>query len=175
MKLVRGQDFLKITFMFGQELVEMFNFHQFDNMKYAEEKLDPTVHELDDQGLSRVTLMFAATSGDVFGLQKHYLEGHDLGTPDYDGRTPLHAAAMSGQMDSVEFLLQIAGVDPEPIDRWDRTPLDDARRFKHAEVVEYMEEFLRTAKEAEEETGEEDVVKEAEGDDGQGEGKKDKE
>ncbi len=40
-------------------------------MKYAKEKLDPTIHDIDDESLSRVTLMFAATSGDVFELQKY--------------------------------------------------------------------------------------------------------
>ncbi len=74
-------------------------------------------------------------------LLRHYLQGHDLGTPDYDGRTPLHAAAMSGQLKSVEFLLHIANVEPDPTDRWNRTPLDDAKRFAHSEVVRFIEEF----------------------------------
>ena len=51
---------------------------------------------------------------------------------DYDLRTALHLAASEGNLDAVAFLVDEAGADPSPIDRWGGTPLDDARRTAHA-------------------------------------------
>ena len=56
---------------------------------------------------------------------------------DYDGRTALHLAASDGQIDAAKYLL----AHDHPIhvlDRWNSTPLDDARREKRDAVVELM-------------------------------------
>ena len=58
---------------------------------------------------------------------------------DYDKRTVLHIAAAEGELNCVKFLLDVCRVPLEPVDRWGYTPLDDAKKFKHIEVQEYLE------------------------------------
>ena len=41
----------------------------------------------------------------------------DLNQFDYDGRTPLHLAACEGKYECVDFLINLAEVNPSPIDR----------------------------------------------------------
>ena len=56
---------------------------------------------------------------------------------DYDRRTPLHLAAAEGCFSVVEWLLS-AGAPANPIDRFGRTPLEDAVRGDHGEVVRLL-------------------------------------
>jgi len=132
---VRGQQFCK-------ELVDLFNFHRFDNLRHSDKKkLDPRRESFEVQGLTVVTLLFAAVAGDVTALHRHYLQGLDMSLCDYDGRTALHLAAAEGQLPCVEFLVQTCGVAVAPVDRWGHTPLAEAEREGHSQVAE----FLRSA------------------------------
>ena len=54
-----------------------------------------------------------------------------------DGRTAAFAAA-EGQRHVVEFFLK-AGVKLSPADRWGNTPVDDAKKAKHNEIIEMLE------------------------------------
>lgn len=60
-------------------------------------------------------------------------------TPNADARTALHVAAADGNAKVVEHLLELRA-DSSPSDRWGRTPLDDAMRFGHPEVVRLLRE-----------------------------------
>ena len=53
---------------------------------------------------------------------------------DYDGRTALHVACCEGSLDSVHFLLN-NGAPVHVQDRYGRTPLDDAIRFRRVHVI----------------------------------------
>uniref|UniRef100_A0A9J7XPB2 glutaminase n=2 Tax=Cyprinus carpio TaxID=7962 RepID=A0A9J7XPB2_CYPCA len=126
---------------FCQELVSMFNFHNYDNLKHFLKKQDPRRQSDDDRNKSVMNLMFAAHSGDVSALRRFALSSTDMDLKDYDSRTPLHVAAAEGHMDVVLFLMQSCKVNPFVKDRWGNIPRDDAMQFGHKDVVKILEEY----------------------------------
>lgn len=68
----------------------------------------------------------AASENDMEVLKQLNEQGIDLNNGDYDKRTPLHVASGSGNYEIVKYLVEVAGVNVNPIDRWGATPLNDA-------------------------------------------------
>ncbi|MBC3942438.1 ankyrin repeat domain-containing protein [Sphingomonas sp. DOAB1063] len=62
----------------------------------------------------------------------------DVNLADYDGRTALHLAASEGRADVLRYLLAL-GAAKGSTDRWDNTPLDDARRNGDGESVALLQ------------------------------------
>ena len=58
---------------------------------------------------------------------------------DYDKRTALHIAAAEGHKHIVEEFLTRKDVVAGFKDRWDGTPLEDAKRHGHDHVVKILE------------------------------------
>ncbi|MBM4291417.1 MAG: hypothetical protein FJ138_08250, partial [Deltaproteobacteria bacterium] len=116
-----------------QRLVERFRFHNFDTLGGGA-KQDPRVHATRRRAQQANEVIWAASKGDIGGLQR-YLVDHAAGrVSDYDLRTPLHLAAAEGQLATVEFLLA-RGWEVNCADRWGATPADDAQEAGHAEVL----------------------------------------
>uniref|UniRef100_A0A4W5M7B2 glutaminase n=1 Tax=Hucho hucho TaxID=62062 RepID=A0A4W5M7B2_9TELE len=128
---------------FCQELVSLFNFHNYDNLRHFARKLDPRRVSLDDRNKSVVNLMFAAYSGDVSALRRFALSAVDMEEKDYDSRTGLHVASAEGHVEAVIFLTETCKVNPHIKDRWGNTPLDDARQFGRDGVVSVLTEYQR--------------------------------
>ncbi|KAL3922272.1 MAG: hypothetical protein SGPRY_004619 [Prymnesium sp.] len=73
-------------------------------------------------------------SSDLQGLKLLLECGLSSNSADYDGRTPLHLAASTGNMPMLQLLLKWeATVDM--VDRWGGTPMRDAVREGHKEVA----------------------------------------
>ena len=123
---VRGVEFLT-------RLVETFSFHNYDSLLDSS-KVDPRVRRRTVENNATFGAIDAASRDDVDELKRLVAYGHNLDRADYDGRTPLHLAAVEGNKRAVRYLLA-QGVFREPVDRWGNTPLDDARGNGHDEVA----------------------------------------
>ncbi len=55
---------------FSRELVELFNFHRFDNLRHSEKKEDPRRDKFEKRGLSVTTLLFATEAGDITAIKR---------------------------------------------------------------------------------------------------------
>ncbi|XP_074497580.1 glutaminase 2b [Sebastes fasciatus] len=134
---------------FCQELVSLFNFHNYDNLRHFVKKQDPRRPEGDDRNKSVFNLMFAAYSGDVSALRRFALSSMDMDLKDYDSRTALHISAAEGHIDVVKFLTEICKVDPFVEDRWGNLPVDDAMQFGHNEVVKVLKDYQQVCRQQE--------------------------
>lgn len=130
---VRGVGFLT-------ELVNRFNFHNYDSLVNST-KLDPRQCKPSMNSHAVYSAIEAASNGDVDELKRLVGFGIDLNNADYDGRTPLHLAAAEGRLEAVRFLIN-KGVAIQPRDRWENTPLNDARRHGQGPVVELLEQRI---------------------------------
>ncbi|XP_071518904.1 glutaminase liver isoform, mitochondrial-like isoform X3 [Panulirus ornatus] len=129
---------------FCMELVNRFNFHNFDNLRgHFTTKIDPRTAKAESTAQILFDLLFSAAAGDLSALRRHSLSGTDMQAKDYDGRTALHIATSEGHLDIVEYLLQNCQVHPLPKDRWGRTPLDDAHSFSYPECGDLIVECCK--------------------------------
>ncbi|XP_055719202.1 60 kDa lysophospholipase-like isoform X4 [Salvelinus fontinalis] len=84
------------------------------------------------------TLACAASKiGDLEALDAIKEMGSNLSLGDYDGRTPLHIASCEGHLKVVQYLLS-QGATGYAKDRYGDTPLRNAVRFRHKEVVKLL-------------------------------------
>jgi len=123
---------------FAEKFINMFNFHRFDNLVHLRSKIDPRKHRYDVCKQNITSLLYSATTGDVTALRRLKGQGMKMGAKDYDGRTALHLAAAEGHLHCVQFLVQSCDMSPLLQDRWGFTPLIEAHRFHHGDVVEFL-------------------------------------
>ncbi|XP_066499518.1 glutaminase liver isoform, mitochondrial [Hoplias malabaricus] len=126
---------------FCQDLVSLFNFHNYDNLRHFAKKLDPRRQAGHERNKAVIELMFAAYSGDVSALRRFALSAVDMELRDYDSRSALHVAAAEGHLEAVKFLTETCRVNPLVQDRWGNTPLDDAMQFGQEGVVQMLKEY----------------------------------
>lgn len=85
-----------------------------------------------------VELLWAASEGLLGSMMRLIANGVPVHGRDYDGRTALHLSAAGGELNATKYLLA-HGHPLDVYDRWGASPLDEARRAGHAEVVELLE------------------------------------
>ncbi|KAL3525498.1 hypothetical protein ACH5RR_013870 [Cinchona calisaya] len=102
------------------------------NPKYHEDSADVFDMQMIGNFLS------FASRGDRVGLNQMLREGISPNVQDYDKRTALHLAASEGHAPIVELLLAYnAQVNLQ--DRWQRTPLTDAKLYGHRDICRILE------------------------------------
>ena len=129
---VRGTQFCK-------HLVETFNFHNYDNLTGLSEKSDPRKVQGQERTDDIVSLIWAASKGDLTAVRHLSARGTALSAADYDGRTPLHLAAAEGHQNVVDYFIH-QGVELSPKDRWGSTPLSDANHGDHKAISKALKE-----------------------------------
>lgn len=127
---VRGVALLK-------ELVASFNFHNYDSLLDSQ-KVDPRARRQTLEVNATFSAICAASRNDIDELKRLVGHGHSLNDADYDGRTPLHLAAVEGHVEAVRYLLA-QNVEVDPLDRWGNTPLAEALANDRREVVEILQ------------------------------------
>ena len=65
---------------------------------------------------------------------------------DYDNRTPMHLAALDEHEEILQFLLDQAGTDLSPVDRWGKTPLSQAIEQGQTRAVALIEDAIEISK-----------------------------
>ncbi|ESN93568.1 hypothetical protein HELRODRAFT_88521 [Helobdella robusta] len=108
---------------FSERLSEIFDLHYFSFSKPTAPTTShqvegfPGTQKLQNKSSSNVQAIFAASLGDIQALRSLHMMGHNMESPDYDGRTPLHLAASQGRMNVVKFLVEKCNVDISVRDR----------------------------------------------------------
>jgi len=131
---VRGVEFCKI-------LGKKYNFHNYDTLVTDNNKKDPRKKKYESKIDNVISLIWAASAGDIDEIQRLESLGTDLNTADYDGRTAIHLASSEGRTDVVKYFIG-KKINLSPKDRWGGTPLMDAKKGRHKEVVILLENAL---------------------------------
>jgi ankyrin repeat protein/CRP-like cAMP-binding protein len=85
------------------------------------------------------SLMEACAQGNLKRVQQHQQAGIDVQQSDYDERSPIHVACSQGHLHIIRYLLDDCGVEVNPVDRFGRTPLFEARLCSNStSVVEFL-------------------------------------
>ncbi|CAE7262902.1 Cebpz [Symbiodinium natans] len=88
-----------------------------------------------------VALCEAASQNDLGKIRQMIEAGVRAGMADYDYRTALHLACSNGHLETCVFLLREGKVDPNPLDRFLNTPMDDAIRHEQHDVVQLLVKY----------------------------------
>jgi len=129
-----------------EKLVDTFNFHNYDDLNHTCQKSDPRKRKKKPSAKNSnnvVNLLFGAAKGHMPTIRKYALTGMDMNRADYDGRTAMHLAAAEGHFDIVKTLVEQCHAKSDLKDRWGMTALDDAKKYEHQNIIEYLEKFQR--------------------------------
>ncbi len=124
---------------FCERMIEKFSFHNYDSLIRETKKINPRKRRYETRTHQIVNLIYAASYGDLDEIKRLEALGMDLGGADYDGRTALHLAAAENKVEVVKYLLT-RGIDKNPVDRWGGTPMDDAKKAGHEQIVALLRE-----------------------------------
>lgn len=85
--------------------------------------------------------IFTAVNNNDIALVKKLLQlGENPNHQDQEDKTPLHYAAIKGNVEIAQILLE-AGADPNAKDPLDYTPLHFASQYGHPEIIQLFAEY----------------------------------
>ncbi len=122
---------------FSKRLVNKFNFHNYDSMTASNRKTDPRKNQLESSSDAILHFIWAASQGDISEARKGIVRGVNINQGDYDKRTALHLAAAEGRCQMVEYLIK-NGADINVLDRWNNSPIVDAKIKNHQEIIDLL-------------------------------------
>lgn len=125
---------------FGRRMAQRFALHYLDNHISAplrKENLSRRQDGTESHEMAIMKVMYAAAYGDINLLSRYHELGLSIDVCDYDYRTALHLACCNGNIALAQFLLDV-GVNVCVMDRWNRTPLDDAIKYGNEELVKLL-------------------------------------
>mmetsp|Transcript_27947 Transcript_27947/g.79036 ORF Transcript_27947/g.79036 Transcript_27947/m.79036 type:complete len:1538 (+) Transcript_27947:383-4996(+) len=102
-------------------------------LRFNKAEIDPNLRS-NDREAAMYVLTFAS-EGDITRLGLLVDAGINPNASDYDLRTAIHVTASDGMLMTVVFLLENCKADANPIDRWGKTPLQDALEADNMEVA----------------------------------------
>ncbi|KAI3780235.1 hypothetical protein L2E82_10206 [Cichorium intybus] len=132
-------DILEIHFSDGRIIVD--NLLQ-GKETYLRNKIlesDVTLHIAKHEAELALRLNSAVYNGDSYRVRRLVAAGLDPNKTDYDGRSPLHIAAMKGFGDIVQFLME-KGAIINATDNHENTPLFEAIKNGHDAVISMLVE-----------------------------------
>ncbi|CBY33675.1 unnamed protein product [Oikopleura dioica] len=91
---------------FMNRLLERFNFHHFDSLNHAVQKINPRKNMMTIEDSNRVSLFFAVGAGETGLVKKFYENEYDFNAKDCNGRSVLHVASASGSESIIRFLIE---------------------------------------------------------------------
>ena len=130
---------------FFKKLIEKFQFHIFDtnsSNNLQNEKINPRITQNNIDRELKLKALFVVSEGDLSELKRLLIYGICENTKDYDNRSLLHIAASEGYINIVKYLLKFPNIDIEIKDRWNNTPLDDAKKYNHTQIIKLLEKKL---------------------------------
>jgi glutaminase len=122
---------------FCQRLLDKYAFHNYDSVIKHGDRIDPRRQQHGSELNATLILLDAASRGDLDEVLRLAALNIDLDSADYDGRTALHLAAAEGHLPLVQYLVKhVSHINPK--DRWDNTPLEDAKRGQHHDIIKLL-------------------------------------
>ena len=88
-----------------------------------------------------MNLLYFSKQNKIRDIRKWVAKGGDINFRDYDHRTALHMAANFGNFEIVKYLV-FHGAQVNAKDRFNNTPIDEAREWGYNDIVEFMENPL---------------------------------
>jgi glutaminase len=130
---------------FFKQLIEKYQFHIFDSLSsdnINNKKINPRLIKSDHNRELTLKLLFAVSEGDISELKRLISVGGSENTKDYDNRSLLHIAASEGYNNIIKYLLKFSNVEIDITDRWGNTPLDDAKKYNHIEIIDLLTNYV---------------------------------
>lgn len=88
--------------------------------------------------MAQTEAIIAVIKADITKLHMLQENNYDVNQTDADGRTALHIAASQGKLKISKMLVNDLGADINAKDRFGGTPIDDAVRMGHNQVVAFL-------------------------------------